>query len=318
MENSKIEWTDHTFNPWIGCTKVSPGCTHCYAETLMDTRLGRVKWGARNARMLTSAANWKLPLKWNRDALLPENLECLVCGSSNSFGLNADGFCETCEIEGFPIRPRVFCASLADWLDDEVPADWLARLLELISATQNLDWLLLTKRPENWNMRMAKAQSIRVDGYSFPAAREMIDDWHAGKPPGNVWIGTSVEDQKRADERIPKLLNIPARIRFLSCEPLLGPVDIQAAINKVPWVIGGGNAEIHWVICGGESGPGSRPMQPEWARQLRDDCERADVAFLFKQWGGLDKKATGRELDGRTHDDIPENAEVTGAKDSVQ
>jgi len=137
-ENSKINWTTHTFNPWIGCTKVSPGCLHCYAETLMDTRYGRVKWGAGNPRSRTAPSNWKKVRSWNNRA-------------------GRDG-----------VRPRVFCASLADWLDDEVPLEWLADLLGLISQTTNLDWLMLTKRPENWADRLSR---VAMSGFPNELAR---------------------------------------------------------------------------------------------------------------------------------------------------
>lgn len=306
MKNSHIEWTTHTFNPWIGCTKVSPGCAHCYAETLMDTRYGRVKWGAGNPRVRTSDANWKQPRRWNREA------------------------------EHATSRPRVFCASLADWLDDDhVPIEWLQDLFALIRATPNLDWLLLTKRPQNWKTRVASA--ILECRSACGGRCQWLQDWLNGAPPANVWIGTTVEDQVRANERIPALLLIPARVRFLSCEPLLGPVDLAVGDPK------GRTAEsyhsyIHWVICGGESGSKARPMHPEWASSLRDQCAAAGVAFHFKQWGEwapsanwpehetipsghvyyLDdarsdhramwragKKTAGRILDGRTWDELP-------------
>lgn len=299
MENSHIEWTTHTFNPWIGCTKVSPGCLNCYAETLMDTRYGRVKWGKGNPRQRTSAANWKQPLKWNATSQVRAS-------------------------QGFYARPRVFCASLADWLDDEVPIEWLADLLTLIRKTPNLDWLLLTKRPQNFNDRIAAAM-VHMDkdvprlsaheaiakvmsAHPTPEARDkalapykrspeslLLGYWLEGKPPANVWIGTTVEDQARADERIPALLQIPAKVRFLSCEPLLERVQLGA-----PMAPG-----IHWVIVGGESGAGSRPMLREWAIDLRDQCQKAGVAFHFKQWGGANKKAAGRELDGQTYSELP-------------
>jgi protein gp37 len=248
--NSSIEWTDHTFNPWIGCTKVSPGCAHCYAETLMDTRYGRVRWGKGQPRSRTSEANWKLPLRWNA-----------ACAAT--FNRNP--------------RPRVFCASLADWLDDEVPIEWLVDLLNLIRATPNLDWQLLTKRPENWRERMMACLNF---GHS-----PLAYDWFLrNEPPANVWIGTTVEDQTRADLRIPELLKIPARVRFLSCEPLLGSVDL--AFGDPKWRTAESyHAEIHWVICGGESGPDARPMHPTWVNRIKTQCYGAGVPFLFKQWG---------------------------------
>ena len=157
-ENSAIEWTDHSFNPWIGCTRVSPGCVHCYAETLADKRHGWVAWGPKGNRKRTAPANWRKPLTWNRRA----------------------------EREG--VRYRVFCASLADVFDPHpsIPQEWRAELWALIQETPSLDWQLLTKRPENV-MRMVPAL------------------WQVEFPP-NVWIGTSVEDQERADERIPELV----------------------------------------------------------------------------------------------------------------
>lgn len=270
-ENSKIEWTDHTFNPWRGCTKVSPGCAHCYAETLAKRNpktLG--EWGLGKPRVLASEAMWKQPLKWN-------HAEEQKQGSHAEF-VNYR-------------RPRVFCASLADWLDEEVPAEWLFRLMTVIAQTPNLDWLLLTKRPQNFEARLkAAADQCTVDPLDIT---DRIYAWIAGtRIPHNVWIGTTVEDQRRADERIPLLLNIPAKVRFLSCEPLLGVVDL-----RIPELRGamddprfGGNFRdfneaIHWVIAGGESGGKARPMHPDWARSLRDQCQAAGVPFLFKQWG---------------------------------
>lgn len=256
-ENSKIEWTDHTFNPWIGCQKVSPGCDHCYAEERMDKRFHRVDWGPHGARVRTSAANWKQPLKWNREAA-------------------AAG-----------VRKRVFCASLADVFDNHASIDpqWRLDLWELIGRTKNLDWLLLTKRPQNF-------YKMLPESYGMPA-------WGNGWP--NVWIGTTVENQEEANRRVPHLLAVPARLRFLSCEPLLGPVDLsvwigvhhhpgndQSSPHLIELVRAARRAigpTLDWIICGGESGPGARPMHPDWARSLRDQCAAAGVAYHFKQWG---------------------------------
>jgi len=246
-ENSKIEWTDHTFNPWIGCTKVSPACKHCYAEAL-DKRWGRNNWGANATRTLTGAANWKKPLQWNKQA----------------------------EKEGR--RYRVFCASLADVFEqhgnpqtaDSMTA-WRRDLWDLIESTPNLDWLLLTKRPEN-------------------VAVMTPEHWDDVNWPHNVWIGTTAENQAEADKRVPELLKIPARVRFLSCEPLLGPVEMSDYFGKLQPINDESYTDpvrngIDWVICGGESGHGARPMHPDWARSLRDQCAAAGVPFLFKQWG---------------------------------
>ena len=232
-ENSKIEWTDHTFNPWMGCTKVSEGCTFCYAEELMDHRYGKVTRGPQGTRVRTSAANWRKPLQWDKQAA-------------------AQGW-----------RYRVFCASLADVFEDRPDLfGWRRDLFSLLTSTPHLDWLLLTKRPEN--------------------IMPMLHDIGWFIKADNVWFGTTVENQEQADKRIPHLLSVPAKVRFLSCEPLLGPVDLRKCYEGEVKQWSGG---INWVICGGESGQGARPMHPEWARSLRDQCQAAGVPYFFKQWG---------------------------------
>lgn len=241
-ENSKIEWTHHTFNPWIGCQKVGPGCDHCYAETWdargLQQRKGR--WGAHAARTRTSAANWRKPVAWNRAAA--------AAGE----------------------RHRVFCASLADVFDNHasIPPEWRADLWALIRATPNLDWMLLTKRSGN-------------------IAAMLPQDWGDGYP--NVWLGCTVVNQAEADRDIPKLLDAPAAVRFLSMEPLLGRVIIAPELL----------AHLDLVIVGGESGPNARPMHPDWARSLRDQCVAARVAFNFKQWGEWGPTERCDEIDAR-------------------
>lgn len=312
-ENSKIEWTDHTFNPWRGCTKISPGCANCYAETLSQRNPAQLgQWGQGKPRVLASEAMWQKPLKWNKHAA-----ECKIIGgklyrqwgSSQSVGrpetlviLASDPKGCTHEIkpeewkQAQSYRPRVFCASLADWLDNEVPLPWLIRLLSLIAQTRRLDWLLLTKRLENLRPRMEAVMRYfaRNNVTNDEAlARVMAEAWltTGGTILDNVWLGTTVEDQARADERIPLLLSLPAKVRFLSCEPLLGAVNISEirdaeGFEYMP-LVGAEKPEprIHWVICGGESGPKARPMHPDWARSLRDQCAQADTPFFFKQWG---------------------------------
>lgn len=280
-ENTKIEWATHTFNPWIGCQKVSPGCDHCYAESLA-TRYGWTTWGPHGERKLTSDANWRKPLQWARAA------------------------------RKAGVRERVFCASLADWLDNQAPAPWRERLAVLIDETPEIDWLLLTKRIENF---------------------DKLAPWHADDVPPNVWLGITCEDQERYDRRWPILAGIGARVRFISYEPALGPLRLGA--GSLPC----------WVIAGGESGHGARPAHPQWFRDLRDECAASGVAFLFKQWGEFSpgppvdhilvangevhefqrrlwagrggyagaiplnrvgKARAGRLLDGRTHDEMPE------------
>ncbi len=269
--NSKIEWTTHTFNPWWGCTKVSEACKHCYAEAWAK-RVGQNVWGPKPERRFLSDNHWRQPLKWNRDA------------------------------EGAAERPRVFCASMADVFEDrEELLESRDRLFDLIEATHNLDWLLLTKRPQNV-ARLAR----------------WTDIW-----PDNVWLGTTVELQTRADELLPYLESIPAKVRFISAEPLLGPLDLHK------WLA----TTIDWVITGGESGPKARPASPLWFRDLHAQCMEREVAFHFKQWGDwapgdginlltakraataeaadgtemirIGKKLAGRKLDGQEWDQLP-------------
>lgn len=348
--DTKIEWCDHTFNAWIGCTKVSPGCAHCYAETQDKFRGWTPEgWGPGKPRKRTSEAYWKDPLRWEREAA-----QRLAGWQARRDRASADGHAQLFDALSAvkPPRPRVFCASLADWLDDEVPIEWLADLLDLIRRTPHLDWLLLTKRPQNWRSRieavaahLAATRPFDAGGSDHDVTQGMVHAWLHGVDPANVWAGTTVEDQTRADERIPHLLRIPARVRFLSCEPLLGPVDLKSARAFDVPIYGdcGGYPpppRIDWVIAGGESGPGARPMHPDWARSLRDQCAAAGVPFLFKQWGEwapgtnfadhipsgtccdfdgtlktdaqrvwkVGTKAAGRLLDGVEHNAFPEVA----------
>jgi protein gp37 len=277
-QNSTIEWTDHTFNPWIGCSKVSHGCKHCYAETLMDTRYGRVQWGPNGTRVRTAPANWKQPLRWNHAALLAHNeWERNALLNPN---LSA------------PHRPRVFCASLADIFEDRPElVQWRADLFALIDATPNLDWLILTKRPINIRLMVPEPEAETRHSNQL--------NGHHGSYRHNLWLGTSVENQAAATGRIPYLLDAAylCRYTFLSCEPLLGALDVQSQLGNLVGECGCSNCEeghpckgyyspgIHWVICGGESGPKARPMHPDWARSLRDQCAQAQVPYFFKQWG---------------------------------
>lgn len=224
-KNSKIEWTDHTFNPWIGCTNVSPGCDHCYAEA-MAKRWGLAKWG-NHPRRRTSPQNWKQPLKWNADAKL----------FKREYGH----------------QPRVFCASLADVFDNQAPSEWREDLFALIRECQRLDWLLLTKRPQN----------IR---------RMLPNDWGDGYQ--NVWLGITAEDQIRFDQRWPHLQAIPAVIRFVSYEPAIGPLRLPSD-EPLP----------DWLISGGESGGGARTVDAQWVRSIIKQCRRRGVAPFHKQWG---------------------------------
>ena len=267
-KHSKIEWTHHTFNPWWGCTKVSEACKHCYAET-WARRVGADVWGPKAERRFFGESHWNQPIKWNQEA------------------------------ESLGTRKRVFCASMSDVFEDRKElAPHRERLFDLIDKTPHLDWLLLSKRPENMS---------RLSRWSR--------DW-----PNNVWLGTTVESQERAEERISHLIKSPAIIHFLSCEPLLGPLDLSTWLKK----------GVSWVIAGGESGGKARPAHPDWFRTLKDQCIEAGVPFHFKQWGNwsplqgtkingqrvfvfndgeqvvrLSKTKSGRILDGNTWDEVP-------------
>jgi protein gp37 len=288
MKNSKIEWCDHTFNPWIGCTKVSPGCANCYAET-RDQRFAKgIHWGKGAPRQRTSAANWKQPLAWNKTAICK-------CGGTELIGSDDCRHCGENFAAANRRRPRVFCASLADWLDEEVELGWIADLLDLIRRTPNLDWLLLTKRPQNWRKILQFIETL-AGGSNRPELGAFVSAWLAGNAPANVWIGTTVEDQLRAAERIPALLSIPAKVRFISCEPLLGQVDLT--INrgkpnqynclkpyKPDYYSGSVQPIIHWVIVGGESGSSARGFCTEYAWDLVLQCKKAGVPVFVKQLG---------------------------------
>ena len=262
-ENTSIEWADHTFNPWEGCQKVGPGCDNCYAEA-RNARFGggqAINWGPDAPRRRTSAANWRKPLQWNAQA----------------------------EREGR--RYRVFCASLADVFDNQVPAEWRADLFKLIADTSHLDWLLLTKRIGN-------------------VARMIPFGWQDFGMPPHIWLGATVVNQEEADRDIPKLLAVPARVRFLSIEPMLSAIDLDCLdVGESTLDALRGHTEhrefneriecgrIDWVIAGGESGPKARPAHPDWFRSLEMQCRAAGAPFFMKQMGGTrDKRGALEDL----------------------
>lgn len=261
---TKIEWAHSTFNPWIGCTKVAPPCDNCYAAVSTPARAFGVVWGAGAPRRRTSPSTWKQPLAWNRQA------------------------------EAAGVRRRVFCASLADVYDNEVDPAWRSDVFCVVRDTPYLDWLFLTKRIGNATRMLSQVGDI----------------------PANLWQGITVGDQKEADRDIPKLHVVKQQFdlskAFLSVEPMLGPIRLgpehfyHECKNWAPFghppsmdmstgmreccrhcdFTGiGDDLAIDWVICGGESGSLARPMHPNWARNLRDDCIASSVPFLFKQWG---------------------------------
>ena len=294
--NTKIEWTHtprpdgtmapgYSFNPWVGCQRVSPGCQHCYAEA-MNKRTGGGNWGPGAPRRVTSESYWRQPLKWNREA------------------------------EAAGERRKVFCASMADVFDADAPVGALERLWGLIRQTPNLDWLLLTKRPER-------------------IADSLPSDWGDGYP--NVWLGATAEDQEMADKRIPILLSVPAVVRFLSLEPLLGPVGLTAlrvsercqGCSEMPradalegleycgCTVEGGEpldwGSIDWLIVGAESGPNRRPFEITWLREIAETCISAGVPVFVKQGS-----AAGPGQQGRIPDDMWALKQFPTPREAVQ
>ena len=238
-DGSAIEWTEATWNPVRGCTKISPGCKHCYAETFAERFRGvpgHPYEQGFDLRLVPSSLD--IPRKWKRGR-------------------------------------HVFVNSMSDLFHKDVPDEFIARVFRVMQETPRHSYQLLTKRAE----RMASLTN-RL------------------KVPDNVWCGVSVENEAYV-ERIDGLRKVPARVRFLSIEPLLGPIPSLTLEG------------IHWVIVGGESGPGARPMAPEWVREIRDECLERGVPFFFKQWGGVQKSKFGRVLDGRTWDEMPISSAMT-------
>lgn len=236
-----ISWTDHTFNPWLGCQRISPACDNCYAAE-WDKRFGGTHWDKGNPPRAMSDANWKKPAKWQRLAL------------------------ELCK------RPRVFCGSMCDVFDKRAPEGQRGRLYDVIRSTPMLDWQLLTKRAPN-------------------IAKFLPDDW--GNGYHNVWLGVTVEDVLFGKPRIDILRQIPARIRFLSIEPLLEDLRELDLTG------------IHWVIIGGESGPGCRTMNPHWVDSVIEQCRAQNVAVWFKQWGGNTKDKGGHLINDQIIQEWP-------------
>jgi len=259
---TKIEWTNDTWNPITGCTKISEGCANCYAEKMAKRLRGRFGYPAENPFKITY--HWdKLnqPLKWRQ-------------------------------------ARRIFVCSMGDLFHKDVCFEAVIEVLLIIKKCPQHTFIILTKRPK----RM----------YDF-FNKYTLNPFNLknNNPLKNLWLGVSIENQKTADQRIPVLLQIPAAVRFVSVEPMLSPVDLRS--DELKWCDRTESAHecdyaidhLNWVICGGESGPNARPMRPDWARSLRDQCLAAGVPFFFKQWGGSNKKKAGRLLDGRVWNEYP-------------
>ncbi|MEA3537649.1 MAG: phage Gp37/Gp68 family protein [Pseudomonadota bacterium] len=333
-DTTKIEWTDATWNPITGCTVHSAGCTNCYAMQLAGTRLRNHPSRKGLTREVNGNHVWTGEVRFNEQWLL-QPLQWK--------------------------RPRdIFVCAHADLFHGFVPDAWIDKIFAVMAMASHHRFQVLTKRSDRMRAYMTRPD-LRAD--LLDAASHLTDDWKWQArgvwnaetwPLPNVWLGVSVEDQKAADERIPDLLATPAAIRWLSCEPLLGPVDLNSVKRwsecNIPEYGGEGyefisclRGGLDWIVCGGESGPNARPMHPDWARSLRDQCAAAGVPFHFKQWGEwvpgghpaaaalpatslgdqmklmaksgqfpdgqsmflVGKKAAGRLLDGVQHDGVP-------------
>ena len=261
-EFSKISWTDATWNPWIGCSRVSEGCKNCYAENLMDRRYHRVEWGPGKPRVRTKT--WNDPVKWNRWALEG------VCRNCHGKGFTTEKVVVPGELEKQkieiqcmeckngkvdPYRVKVFCASLADWLDEEVPVQWREDVFDLVEACKSIDWLMLTKRIQNF--------------------ATMVPTKWLGEPLKNVWVGVTAENQEWWDKRVPILAKTPASLRWVSYEPALGPIVIHE------------NSGVNWIIAGGESEQtmDARRFDVEWTESVIEQCRKYGIVPFMKQKG---------------------------------
>lgn len=297
---SKIEWTDETWNPVVGCSKVSSGCANCYAVNFAHRHANNPVTGETYHGLTVKHPNgivdWSGKVK-----CLPERLEIPLKWK----------------------KPRhIFVNSMSDWLHGGISDTEIFQILAICAITPQHTYQFLTKRPERLPSLLSDlayaSEAIGIWAEYYSGLDRFI--WHKDDsgnadqrwtwPFPNVQLGTSVEDQKTADERIPHLLSCHSGVHFISAEPLLGPIELR--YDFLPRMESLGNT-LDWVIVGGESGPKARPMNPEWVRSLRDQCADAGVPFFFKQWGEYDengnrvgKSRAGRTLDGRTHDEYPD------------
>jgi protein gp37 len=291
-DKSAIEWTDATWNPTTGCDRVSPGCDNCYALTLAARlkAMGQARY-QNDGDPRTSGPGFALTLH-------PDSLDLPLRWT----------------------RPRmVFVNSMSDLFHPRVPDDYIARVFAAMARTPRHTYQILTKRPPrmrallnspNWRGTVAGHVRAALPDQPLSAFDEMTMPFVGGEPLRNVWGGVSVEDQERADQRIGYLMDTPLRVRWLSMEPLLGPVELPefvvAGSPDCPCESGRDcPPNVDWVVVGGESGPGHRTVEPRWVRSIRDQCLMGGIPFFFKQWGGIRPKSGGRELDGHTWDQLP-------------
>ena len=308
-DRAKIEWTETPWNPIVGCSVVSPGCTNCYAMRFVGHRLDGYPKTPHYAG--TTQRGKADPVWTGKLALAPEKMLLLPLGWK---------------------RPRMICAvSMGDLFHESVPDEWIDKVFAVMALARQHTFQVLTKRAERMRQYMTQLQNEpardTIQRMVASIQRHPLPQfWAMTLPRPNVWLGVSVEDQRRADERIPYLLETPAAVRFICAEPLIGPIDFANHLGGVP---------LHWIIVGGETGAGARPMRPDWVRSIRDQCQASNVPFFFKQWGewqswpggivvrGSDtstlkvidpewtvsrvgKRAAGRLLDGREHNGMPE------------
>ena len=276
-DKSAIEWTDATWNPTTGCTKVSPACAHCYIERTPPFRVRGRKF-----------VNGHIPLELHEDRL------------------------------DAPLKRRkptmYFVNSLSDLFHDDVPDAFIDRVFAVMALAEKHTFQVLTKRADRMldyirSRPACDPGHVAIWTEQGPVERDGVSEgmkYRVMWPLPNVWLGVSVENQRFADERIPLLLQTPAHVRFLSCEPLLGPLNLSQALPSRRHVLPmWAQDQVDWVIVGAESGPNVRPTDPAWVRSVRDQCVAASVPFFFKQWGGRTSKSGGRDLDGRTWDEMP-------------
>lgn len=287
MSETSIPWCDYTWNPWRGCDKVSAGCKYCYIVLTPPFRISGQKHG--DPRVRGSDAVLKAPYGWNKRPWI-----CDVCGNAEPDGSDD---CRKCGSETGAFgknrhRARVFLGSLMDIFDDEVKVEWLADALQVVNDCKDLDFLLVTKRPELWLQRLTYVLDWE---HQFRGLTGFADHWLRGTAPENVWMITSTENQEMLEKREPELLKIPAVVHGLSCEPLLGPLVLQGPLNgEFKLYLRNlsdtdsdrkGKKRIDWVIAGGESGPNARNCNVSWIRNIQEQCMVAGVSYFGKQLG---------------------------------